>query len=1036
MILLKERIGKMLEYLQEQVYPKQVAIPSYKMIRTDERCLDVNNLDTSSWTEITNQELWGGHREYYWFETVVTIPEEFDGECVVYELKTGKEGEWDATNPQFSIFVNGVRVQGLDVNHREIILAEPAKAGDTYRIVLSAFTGDQNFSLKMNSSLKVLDRKTEKYYYDLEVPYQSARLLNTEDQAYITIIQALNESLNLLDMRKEGSKEYYQSLEKAQEYITKEFYEKYCDGEKSPIIYCVGHTHIDCAWLWTLRVTEDKAVRSFSTVLELMKEYPEYVFMSSQPQLYKYVKKNAPDVYEQIKERVKEGRWEPEGGMWVEADCNLTSGESLVRQFLFGKRFFKEEFGVDNKILWLPDVFGYSAAMPQILKKCGIDYFMTTKLAWNEFNKVPYDTMNWEGIDGSKVFTHMITTLGVGQPETSFFTTYNGMLHPDAIMGGWDRYQNKDINNDILISYGYGDGGGGPTRTMLETSKRMEKGIKGVPKVRQAFARTYFDELHEKVKDSKRLPTWIGELYFEFHRGTYTSMARNKRGNRKSEYAMMELELLSVLAEKAGKAYPTEELNRMWEMILTNQFHDILPGSSIHEVYEQTKKEYAEIAETSAKLIGERLDALCAKKDESVTVWNTLGHRRNDIVELGTNSAEALTDGTNVYPVQQTKDGAVIYAENLPSKGYQVLRPVSGSVVKTPFAIAEAGEGYTLETPFYTIAIDANGEFTSLFDKENDREVLQIGKTGNELRIYEDKPLQYSAWNLDIFHTEKSWKVEGVRRMEWTENGPVRATLEIEREVMDTVIRQQIHFYAKDRRIDFETYVDWKFAEHVLKVHFPVDVHSDEATYDIQFGNVTRKLHTNTSWDQAKFEVCGHKWADLSEGSYGVSLMNDCKYGYSMKDRVMTQTLIKSGTEPNLTADQEEHSFTYSLYPHAGTWREAGTVQEALNLNVPAKAVFGAAEKDRMEFLSADKRNVVLETVKKAEDGDGMIVRLYEVENARTKVTLHCAESILSAEETNLLEQPADGAIDVKENEISLTIKPYEIRTIRIRTEK
>ena len=513
-------------------------------------------------------------------------------------------------------------------------------------------------------------------------------------------------------------------------------------------------------------------------------------------------------------------------------------------------------------------------------------------------------------------------------------------------------------------------------------------------------------------------------------------MARNKRGNRKSEYAMMELELLSVLAEKAGKAYPTEELNRMWEMILTNQFHDILPGSSIHEVYEQTKKEYAEIAETSAKLIGERLDTLCAKKDESVTVWNTLGHRRNDIVELGANSAEALTDGTNVYPVQQTKDGAVIYAENLPSKGYQVLRPVSGAAVETPFAVTEAGEGYTFETPFYTIEINANGEFTSLFDKENDREVLQSGKTGNELRIYEDKPLQYSAWNLDIFHTEKSWKVEGVRRMEWTENGPVRATLEIEREVMDTVIRQQIHFYAKDRRIDFETYVDWKFAEHVLKVHFPADVHSDEATYDIQFGNVTRKLHTNTSWDQARFEVCGHKWADLSEGGYGVSLMNDCKYGYSMKDRVITQTLIKSGTEPNLTADQEEHFFTYSLYPHAGTWREAGTVQEALNLNVPAKAVSGAAEKDRMEFLSVDRRNVVLETVKKAEDGDGIIVRLYEVENARTKVTLYCADAILSAEETNLLEQPAESAIDVKENEISLTIKPYEIRTIRIRTTK
>ena len=924
------------------------------------------------WTSFdTVNDRWYGPDKHYWFRTTITIPESFDGKNLWMRVHAGLD-EWDdGRNPQFLLFANGEVIQGMDINHREVLVRENAKAGEKIQLDLQSYTGTLHSEFRLLADLEEHDAKIEEIYYDLIVPMQGLNRMDEDNKTRLDLETALTNTINLLDLRKPYSKEFYASIEEAEKCIQEEIYEK-MGGWDEVVATCIGHTHIDVAWLWTIDQVRQKSCRSFATVLKLMDEYPNYHFMSSQPKLYSFVKERHPEVYEKIRQRVKEGRWEPEGGMWVEADCNLTSGESLVRQFLFGKRFFKEEFGVDNKILWLPDVFGYSAAMPQILKKCGIDYFMTTKLAWNEFNKVPYDTMNWEGIDGSKVFTHMITTLGVGQPETSFFTTYNGMLHPDAIMGGWDRYQNKDINNDILISYGYGDGGGGPTRTMLETSKRMEKGIKGVPKVRQAFARTYFDELHEKVKDSKRLPTWIGELYFEFHRGTYTSMARNKRGNRKSEYAMMELELLSVLAEKAGKAYPTEELNRMWEMILTNQFHDILPGSSIHEVYEQTKKEYAEIAETSAKLIGERLDALCAKKDESVTVWNTLGHRRNDIVELGTNSAEALTDGTNVYPVQQTKDGAVIYAENLPSKGYQVLRPVSGSVVKTPFAIAEAGEGYTLETPFYTIAIDANGEFT----------------------------------------------------------------LEIEREVMDTVIRQQIHFYAKDRRIDFETYVDWKFAEHVLKVHFPVDVHSDEATYDIQFGNVTRKLHTNTSWDQAKFEVCGHKWADLSEGSYGVSLMNDCKYGYSMKDRVMTQTLIKSGTEPNLTADQEEHSFTYSLYPHAGTWREAGTVQEALNLNVPAKAVFGAAEKDRMEFLSADKRNVVLETVKKAEDGDGMIVRLYEVENARTKVTLHCAESILSAEETNLLEQPADGAIDVKENEISLTIKPYEIRTIRIRTEK
>ena len=992
--------------------------------------------DEAAWENFDCKTMhWYGKDRHYWFRTTYTVPEELDGKSIWIRVSSQID-EWDdGRNPQFIVFVNGEVYQGIDMNHRECLITRSGKAGETLNIDLQAYTGIMHEEFALRTQIEEIDAEIEKLYYDLWVPLAAFSRMEADDKNRKDIEYVLNETINLLDLRTPYSEGFYRSVREASAYIRKALYEDMA-GYEDVIATCIGHTHIDVAWWWTVAQTREKVGRSFATVLKLMDEYPNYKFMSSQPQLYAFLKERYPELYEKAKQRIKEKRWEPEGGMWVEADCNLTSGESLVRQFLFGKRFFKEEFGVDNKILWLPDVFGYSAAMPQILKKCGIDYFMTTKLAWNEFNKVPYDTMNWEGIDGSEVFTHMITTLGVGQPETSFFTTYNGMLHPDAIMGGWDRYQNKDINNDILISYGYGDGGGGPTRRMLETSKRMEKGIKGVPKVRQAFARTYFDELHEKVKDSKRLPTWIGELYFEFHRGTYTSMARNKRGNRKSEYAMMELELLSVLAENAGKAYPTEELNRMWEMILTNQFHDILPGSSIHEVYEQTKKEYAEIAETSAKLIGERMEALCGTKDESVTVWNTLGHRRNDVVVLGETAAEAMTDGTTVYPVQQTKDGAIVYAENLPSKGYQVLRPTSGAAAETPFAVTEAGEGYTLETPFYTIQIDANGEFTSLFDKENDREVLQSGTTGNELRIYEDKPLQYSAWNLDIFHTEKSWKVEGVRRMEWTENGPVRATLEIEREVMDTVIRQQIHFYAKDRRIDFETYVDWKFAEHVLKVHFPVDVHSDEATFDIQFGNVTRKLHTNTSWDQARFEVCGHKWADISEGSYGVSLMNDCKYGYSMKNRVMTQTLIKSGTEPNLTADQEEHFFTYSLYPHAGTWREAGTEQEALNLNVPAKAVAGAAEKDRMEFLSVDKRDVVLETVKKAEDGDGVIVRLYEVENARTKVTLHCAEAIASAEETDLLENPIEGALGVKENEIELTIKPYEIRTIRIRTAK
>ncbi|MGN0315825.1 MAG: alpha-mannosidase [Fusicatenibacter sp.] len=981
----------------------------------------------------TLRDRWYGPDRHYWFRTELRVPESFDKKALWLRIHTGLD-EWnDGLNPQFLLFANGEVIQGLDINHREVLLRQEAKAGDIIRLDLQSYTGTLHNEFALLANLEEQDEKIKTMFYDLSVPLDGLKRMPEDSQTRLQTETALTETINLLDFRKPYSREFYESLEKAEEYLHRELYEK-LGGYDDIMATCIGHTHIDVAWLWTIDQVRQKASRSFATVLKLMDEYPDYHFMSSQPKLYSLVKERHPEMYEKIRQRVKEGRWEPEGGMWVEADCNLTSGESLVRQFLFGKRFFREEFGVDNRILWLPDVFGYSAAMPQIMKKCGISYFMTTKLAWNEFNKIPNDTMEWEGIDGSRILTHMITTLGVDQPESSFFTTYNGMLQPDSIMGGWNRYQNKEINNDILVCYGYGDGGGGPTRAMLENSKRMEKGIKGVPKVRQAFSGTYFDELWEKIKDNKRLPEWVGELYFEFHRGTYTSMARNKRSNRKSEFAMMELEFLSVLAEQCGMEYPRQEIDRLWEMILTNQFHDILPGSSIREVYEVTKKEYEEIEACTGNLMAERLKRLGSSDEDAITVWNTLGHERNDIVVLPDTDAKGLTDGTHVYPVQKTADGAIAYLFGTPSKGYQVLRPCEAPSAAPVFAITDRADGgYLVDTPFYQAEINGCGQFTMLYDKENERQVLKEHQVGNEFRIYEDKPLQYSNWNIDIFHLEKSKPVDQVRSMEWIEYGPVRATLLVELGMMDTVIRQKIHFYANDRRIDFETYVDWKFAEQLLKVHFPVDIHTDEATYDIQFGNVTRKIHTNTSWDEAKFEVCGHKWADLSEGEYGVSLMNDCKYGYSMRHQVMTLTLIKSGTHPNKTADQEEHFFTYSLYPHNGTWRQSHTVQEAMNLNVPQKAVKGAAPSNSYSFMKTDRPNVVLETIKKAEDGDGIIVRMYEVQNSRSRVNLKVSGRILDAEETDLLENPTESHLEVGEQEIGFTIKPYEIRTIRIR---
>ena len=609
---------------------------------------------------------WYGPDKHYWFRADVAVPQEMDGKPLWMHVCTQID-EWDdAKNPQFLLFVDGKVTQGVDMNHRDILLDRCAKGGQKYRLELQSYTGILHTEFNLIVDLREIDPEIEGLYYDMVVPLEAFPRLEEDGKARRDLENVLNEAVNLIDLRTPYNESFYQSIAAARRYLAKALYTDLA-GHEEVIASCIGHTHIDVAWWWTVAQTREKVCRSFATVLKLMDEYPNYKFMSSQPQLYYFLKQRYPELYEQIKQRVTEGRWEPEGGMWVEADCNLTSGESLVRQFLYGKRFFKEEFGVDNRILWLPDVFGYSGALPQIMAKCGIDYFMTTKLAWNQFNKMPYDTFKWRGIDGTEILTHLVTTLGVGQSENDFFTTYNGILHPDALIGGWHRYQQKDINNDILISYGYGDGGGGPTRAMLETSTRMEKGIEGLPKVRQAFARTYFDELAERVKDNRRLPTWEGELYFEYHRGTYTSMARNKRSNRKIELHMMDLELLSLLAQ-AKVAYPEAEIDKLWHGILINQFHDILPGSSIHEVYEVTKKEYAEMEAEITALREERLDAL-TPAGEGVTVYNTTGFVRSDVVELGDCKAEALQDEAgNIYPVQKTADGAVAFLNNLPAK--------------------------------------------------------------------------------------------------------------------------------------------------------------------------------------------------------------------------------------------------------------------------------------------------------------------------------------------------------------------------------
>ena len=994
---------------------------------------------------------WYGPDRHYWFRTVFTIPEEYDGKGLWLRIRTQIE-EWDdAKNPQFLVFLNGEVVQGADMNHREVLLSEAATAGETVTVDLQAYSGTLHPEFRLMADVEEVSQPVKDLYYDIQVPLWAMDRMDQEGKTAIDILTVLNDTISLLDLRDVHSDDFYRSVEAARAYIAKALYEDLA-GDDTVIATCIGHTHIDVAWWWTVAQSREKAARSFATVLELMDEYPEYRFMSSQPVLYTFVKERYPELYEEIKRRAAEGRWEPEGGMWLEADCNLTSGESLVRQFLYGKRFFQEEFGVDSRVLWLPDVFGYSGALPQIMKKCGIDYFMTTKLSWNQFNKVPDDTLLWEGIDGTKVLTHLISTLGVGQSVDRFFTTYNGILHPDAIMGGWQRYQNKEMNHDILVAFGYGDGGGGPTREMLETGRRMEKGIRGIPKVRQESSLTYFTELSKRVKDSRRLHTWTGEFYFEYHRGTYTSMARNKRSNRKSELLLMDLELLAVLAEKRGAAYPAEDLERLWKMVLLNQFHDILPGSSIKEVYEVTKREYEQVAEEGGRLLKERKEAVAGAGD-GVTVFNTLGFTRRSLTVLP-DGVTSLTDKGEALPSQEIGGLRYSLTGEIPSKGYSVYGAVreadggtadeaAGGVVEnsaaesggdTPFSVLKTADGFVITTPFAKVDMAADGSFTSLLDLSENRQVWKAGEAGNRLRIYEDKPIYYDNWDIDVFYTEKYWDLDEPASIAVTSVGPLCLQITVNRSFMHSRMTQDIRFYAHSPRIDFNTWVDWKEHQYLLKAGFPVDVHTDEAAFDIQFGNVVRKTHTNTSWDRARFESCGHKWMDVSESGYGVSLLNDCKYGHSVREGCIELTLIKSGIEPNPDTDNEEHVFTYSLYPHQGTWREADTQKEAADLNQPLSAVNGGMPGESYGFAGVKGDSVVLETVKRSEDGNGIILRLYESRNKRVnaKVSLSCAP--VTVTECNLLEEPVDeaGGLMIDQDGFSFVIKPYEIKTYKV----
>lgn len=967
-----------------------------------------------------------GRDKYLWLDKEVVMPPAKEGYDLVGLFNFGKTYGGYTKGFESLLYVNGSPFQGVDTNHNEVLFEgmEEKKVRLTFLLWTGLEGGGEHqtfYHQLKQAEFAYLHKKTDELYYFARAVTETLLLLPDEDERKEALKGALERALLCIDWDEDA---FFASAERAHDVLLAELDK--LEKNTDVTVNVVGHTHIDVAWLWRLKHTREKAQRSFSTVLRLMEQYDEYIFLQTQPQLYKYIKNDCPQIYEGIRKRIQEGKWEPDGGMWVEADCNIPSGEALVRQFLHGTRFFEREFGKKCEYLWLPDVFGYSWALPQILKLCEIDTFMTTKISWNQYNSIPADLFKWRGIDGSEILTYFIETPDDHADINARFSTYNGVLTPFTILGSWKKFKNKELSKDVLIAYGYGDGGGGVTRDMLEMRRAADR-IPGLPHVKTTTAGEFFRKLHKNIEETDRyVHTWDGELYLEYHRGTYTSQSYNKKTNRSLENKLAQLEWLSSAAYALGETYEQERLNDCWECVLLHQFHDIIPGSSIREVYEDSHVNYQAAGECADEVKERVLGTLVKEQENIFGIYSSNSYGGKELVSVPVAAEGMFTDEKeNVLPSQKEKDGYLVLVDTVPF-GFQNITFHTGKQEELPesFVVSEN----SVETPFYSISWNQDGQLTGLYDKEAGRNVLAEGMLGNVLEIYEDKPVQYDAWDVDIFYTQKKETVKADAPAQVIEMGSLRTIVRFHYKYRHSVIIQDMILYRDLKRIDFRTQADWHEDHRLLKTAFYTDIRSTKATYDIQYGHVERPTHWNNSWDWARFEVCGHKWADLSEEGYGVSLLNDCKYGYSIKDNGIKLSLLKSAKYPDTEADMGSHEFTYSLYPHTGAVVQGGTIEQANQLNLPAQVVKGGFEELR-RIVRVSTDGVQIDAVKKAEDEECLIVRMHECRGGRHEVRLESEFPVKRIVPCNLLEHDCGEATEG--SRVDFVIKPFEIKTFK-----
>jgi alpha-mannosidase len=940
---------------------------------------------------------WGKRWEYGWFSGQVVLPETSAGKRVVLRAPQGVES---------LVWING-RVSGsYGWGHNEITLTRQAQPGQRFNILIEAYAGHPStmaqgpvpFGIIKSTDPETPQVTVQESTYGLwmEDMYQLAvdfttlfelrQGLDPRSLRVAEIDRALMDATLIVDVEL-PEEEMLASARQARARLKPLLDSR--NGGSVPTFYTVGNAHIDVAWLWPLAETDRKIARTAVNQLVLIDEYPEYRYLQSTPELFERLKQHYPELYARFKAAVAAGNVIPEGAMWLEADTNITGGESLVRQVLLGRRYFQSEFGVDSRVLWLPDVFGYSGSLPQILRQCGCIGFATQKITWN-YNggePFPFNTFNWVGIDGTSIPAHI-------------FTDYTSHTRPKAVFERWNTRLEQNGPSSMILAFGWGDGGGGAERDHLEFLRRGAD-LEGLPRLRLASPAEFFADLE---KEGLPKEYYTGELYFQGHRGTYTTQAKIKQGMRRCEFALREAELWGVAAHALrGYDFTPQTLSNTWHKVLLNQFHDILPGSCIQRVKEEAEADLAS-AYSSAMAAARNAAGVFIEEAGGYTAYNSLPWPRTELVYAGSAPVEITIPACGWTSAASAMTGKLI----------------PHSTVKT------VETGYVLENDLLRLQFNERGELTSMIDKASQRELMSA--PGNQFRLFKDVPDFWDAWDIVSMYEQQPVTIDEPVRLEIAQSGPVVASLRMTRKLHASSLSQVIRLRRGSQRVEFATTVDWQESHKLLKVSFPFAVQADEVISEIQFGHLRRSTHRIHPFDADRFEINNQKWSALAEEDFGVALLNDCKYGLSALGSTLSLTLLRSPLAPDPTADRGLQTFTYALYAWNGPLHASGVVREAYELNTPVLVLPGSASERSLFRLDAP--NVVIEAVKPAEDGSGdVVIRLYEAMRRPTRTTFSTSLPFRQAFQCDMLESTLQ-ELEISQNQVHLDFRPFEIKTI------